>query len=949
MPTPATLIDHDGEDLAGVGLDMLDLEYLLLRVDPETGLVVGANQRILDVTRHSLEELAELTLTQLVGIALDDVPSDSFDPSHPDPAHVRYLATRGGGRRNVQLVRRVVPPDAATEGVLVVAFDVSETIAAHQEHASRFAALDRAQAIVEYDTDGNVVAVNKNFVELTGLPRSEVVGRSFASFHELVEGAGVVAGDGVAGGTSDEAVDAAAGFWAPIGVGEQVSGAYKWLGRAGREVWVQAAFNPVLDLDGEPIKIVEYALDITEATLRTTELESRVAAIDRSQAVIEFDLEGNVLDANANFCELMGYELDEIVGQHHRLFVEPSDAKGSAYRAFWRKLADGEFQSGEFKRLTKGGHEVWIQATYNPILDPDGRPRKVIKYATDITAEKTRAAEFEGRMAAIDRAQAVIEFDLEGTVLDANENFCRLMGYRRDEIVGQHHRIFVDPGYTQTDDYRAFWAGLAAGEHLSGEFRRFGADGREVYLQATYNPILDPDGRPRKVVKYASDITEQKLRAIDFEGRMAAIDRSQAVIEFDLQGTVLAANRNFLALFGYEADEVLGVHHRTFVDPAEADSPSYTLFWEKLARGEHHSGEYKRITRDGREIWIQATYNPVLGLDGRPRKVVKFASDITEPKTASNEALSKVEAIGRAQAVIEFDLEGNILSANENFLRTMGYSLREIVGQHHSVFCSQDYVTSAEYRDFWLALQRGELRSGRYHRVGKFGRDVYIQASYNPILDLSGRPVKVVKYAYDVTDEVELERRLEAKTREMSDSVHTLATSIESIARDTDQATSLSQAAQSDAEAGSEALRRSIEAITLIQRSSAEIGDIVQVIGEIANQTNLLAFNASIEAARAGEHGVGFSVVAGEVRKLAERSSQAAREISKLIEESTTRVNEGADVSRRAGEAFDGIVKNVGRTSDSIHRIAGFTQAQLETSETVSRLISQLAGDSNGD
>lgn len=286
--------------------------------------------------------------------------------------------------------------------------------------------------------------------------------------------------------------------------------------------------------------------------------------------------------------------------------------------------------------------------------------------------------------------------------------------------------------------------------------------------------------------------------------------------------------------------------------------------------------------------------------------------------------------MGRAQAVIEFDLEGNILDANDNFLRTIGYSMRELKGQHHSMLCTPEYIVSAEYRDFWLKLRNGEFRSGRFHRVGKYGRDVWIQASYNPILDLAGNPARVIKYAYDITEQVQMEERLQAKSEQMSVAVGRLTTSIDEIADSSQQAAVLSELTQENAENGTAALRESIEAITRIQRSSVEIGEIVEAIGEIANQTNLLAFNASIEAARAGEHGVGFSVVAGEVRKLAERSSQAAREISKLIEESTLRVNQGAEVSRRADEAFGKIVESVGRSSASIQRIAVSTETQQE-------------------
>ena len=339
---------------------------------------------------------------------------------------------------------------------------------------------------------------------------------------------------------------------------------------------------------------------------------------------------------------------------------------------------------------------------------------------------------------------------------------------------------------------------------------------------------------------------------------------------------------------------------------------------------------------------MQATYNPVLGPNGKPIKVVKFASDVTSSKLHNAEFAAKLDAIDKGHAVIEFDLGGHVLKANRNFLAAMGYTEREIEGRHHSLFCSDDYMQSKEYRDFWLRLGEGTFISGRFHRVGKFNRDVWIQATYNPILDLNGKVHKIVKYAYDVTAEVQLERAIASKTAAMRDSVVSLIDSIGRIAGSSSEAAELAETASAAARSGSEALQKSIGAIGAIQAGSVRMAEIVRVIGEIANQTNLLAFNAAIEAARAGSHGVGFSVVAGEVRKLAERSSAAAREIATLIDETTARITEGASVSRDAARAFDGIISSVTRTGTSVAQIAGASEQQRERTGEVSAHIEAL-------
>uniref|UniRef100_E6VH62 Methyl-accepting chemotaxis sensory transducer with Pas/Pac sensor n=1 Tax=Rhodopseudomonas palustris (strain DX-1) TaxID=652103 RepID=E6VH62_RHOPX len=352
-------------------------------------------------------------------------------------------------------------------------------------------------------------------------------------------------------------------------------------------------------------------------------------ALDRSQAMIEFDLEGNVIDANDNFLAALGYSLAEIKGKHHRMFVDPAEQGSAAYREFWTALRAGQFQSGEFHRIGKGGREVWIQASYNPILDKSGKPTGVVKFAADITAAKTHSLEDAGKLTAIDRAQAVIEFAMDGTILTANDNFLAAIGYSLAEIKGKHHSMFVEPAVRESRDYREFWERLNRGEYFPGEFKRIGKGGREIWILASYNPILDARGKPFKVVKYATDVTAQKLKNADFSGQIDAIRKSQAVIEFSIDGTVLDANDNFLHALGYSLAEIKGRHHSMFVDPAEREGAAYRAFWAALGRGEYQAGEYKRIGKGGKEVWIQASYNPILDLNGRPFKVVKYATDTT--------------------------------------------------------------------------------------------------------------------------------------------------------------------------------------------------------------------------------------------------------------------------------------------------------------------------------
>jgi methyl-accepting chemotaxis protein len=411
---------------------------------------------------------------------------------------------------------------------------------------------------------------------------------------------------------------------------------------------------------------------------------AQAAAIRKSQAVIEFKLDGTIITANENFLGAMGYSLAEIQGRHHSVFVDPATRDSADYREFWARLNRGEFQAAQYKRIAKGGRNVWIQASYNPILDAKGKPIKVIKFATDITEQKIRNMEDAGKIAAMSRAQAVIEFNMDGTVITANDNFLKTMGYSLPEIEGRHHSLFVTPEDRGSAGYREFWADLNRGNYQAAEYKRLGKHGREVWILATYNPILDDTGKPFKVVKFATDVSAQKLKAADNDGQIAAIRKSQAVIEFNMDGTIRSANQNFLDAMSYSLIEIQGKHHSMFVQPEERNSAAYRTFWESLNRGQYQAGEYKRIASGGREVWIQASYNPILDLDGKPFKVVKYATDITAQAMARKKA-------ERARALIDQVAEGS---------QSMSTSIQEIsesmVKSRQSTAAAVDRVEAAD-------------------------------------------------------------------------------------------------------------------------------------------------------------------------------------------------------------------------------------------------------------
>jgi methyl-accepting chemotaxis protein len=441
----------------------------------------------------------------------------------------------------------------------------------------------------------------------------------------------------------------------------------------------------------------------------------------------------------------------------------------------------------------------------------------------------------------------------------------------------------------------------------------------------------------------------------------AALNRSQATIEFKMDGTILTANENFLKAMGYTLAEVKGKHHSMFVEPAFRDSQEYRQFWANLNHGEFQMAQFKRIGKGGKEVWIEASYNPVLGSNGKPYKVVKFATDITKQKLEYADLLGKINAISRSQAMIEFNLDGTIITANENFLSVLGYTLAEIQGKHHSMFVDAAYKASAEYRQFWEALNRGEYQAAQYKRIGKGGKECWIEASYNPIYDMNGKVYKVVKFATDLSKRKAENRKLAddfesgvkslvERVASSANDMQITAQSLAAAAEQTNQQSSTVAAASEELTASvTEISRQLMEATRIVNvaveeanRSDRLVGDLVQtaekvgqvtqMIAQIAGQTNLLALNATIEAARAGEAGKGFAVVASEVKSLANQTSKATEEIAEQIRAIQ-------DSSKSTATAIQEISKVITQVSEVNTSISGAVEEQSAATREVSSNI----------
>ena len=773
--------------------------------------------------------------------------------------------------------------------------------AAIVEHSALVAAMERSQAVIEFTLEGTILKANDNFLNALGYSLDEIKGKHHSLFVEETYR------------QSSEYKE----FWAKLNRGEFLSGEYKRFGKGGREVWIQASYNPIFDLNGKPVKVVKFATDVTRQKQLNADFEGQISAVKRSQAVIEFALDGTILKANDNFLSSVGYTFDEIKGKHHSMFVEEAYRQSSEYKEFWAKLNRGEFLTSEYKRLGKGGREIWIQASYNPIFDFNNKPYKVVKFATDVTLQKLANVNYEGQIEAVSRSQAVIEFSLEGTIVTANENFLSTMGYRIDEVKGKHHSLFVEDAFSETAEYREFWSKLKCGEFLSGEYKRVGKGGREVWIQATYNPILDLNGKPYKVVKYASDVTAQKIQNMDYEGQIKAISRAQGVIELSLEGIILTANKNYLELLGYKLEELQGRHHGMLVDERYRGSLEYREFWAKLNRGESLSSDYKRVTKDGREVWIQAKHNPIFDEKGKPYKVVTFVTDVTSIKQQNTDFESQIEAINRAQAVIEFTPEGTILKANDNFLKALGYTLKEIEGQHHSMFVEEHYKHSIEYQEFWAKLKRGEFHFDEYMRLGKGGREVWIQASYNPVFDLNGAVYKVVKFATDATHQVQARKERELLEKREKEAAAELQQKVSSLLQ------IVAAAAQGD-----------------LTREITVKGD--DAAGQMAAGLEQLFSDLRESVSSIGQTAMGVASSSEELSAISEQltqSSHNAAQQANAVSTSSEQVSANVSIVAASSEEMLASIREISKSATEAARVARTAVGMAnETNQTISKL-----------
>ncbi|MDP2152401.1 MAG: PAS domain S-box protein, partial [Methylotenera sp.] len=506
--------------------------------------------------------------------------------------------------------------------------------------------IDKARCVVEYNTSGSILKVNKNWLDALGYQSADMVGHTHIEFISPDER------------DTPEVIS----LWSKLSSGENDTGRYRFVAKDGSVRWFQGYFSPIPDAKGRIVKVVSYMTDITAERMHSinSELEAvrirsamdassaAVMAIDRDFIVTYFnDATTMLFKANLEIFRqaLPDFNPDQILGTSVDVFH-----KNPAHQ---RKLLSDPSRLPYTTQIKLGPLNMWLYVT--AIYDHEKNYVGNVLEWRDITKDLDN----KGQVEALNKTQGVVELDLDGTILRANDIYLDMLGYKATELTGKHVSIVLDPVYAKSDAYSTLWSKLQQGNSDAGQYKRIAKDGREVWIQASYNPVNDFNGKPFKIVNYTIDITELKEKEADNQGQIESINRSLGVIEFSLDGKIRKVNHIFAGLTGYSEGEILGHHHSMFVDAEYRNGPEYKQLWDHLRSGKFESGIFKRFGKGGKEIYLQASYNPVLDANGKPFKVVKFAIDITEQHNAS---ASLAQAVSETQIIIEAAKAGNLSS-----------------------------------------------------------------------------------------------------------------------------------------------------------------------------------------------------------------------------------------------------------------------------------------------
>lgn len=910
-------------------------ENVLLLFSEETGMLVSANDSATLQLGLDLDNAIQPTFAEMVAGGADDPDAIWTSLCAGEDSKWSGVVSGALGLKTEGAIW--VTPCADGSGTRYVLLQVasapvqpakSNEPSSTSTPDSLYAPMNQAIGTVLFDMDGNILSMNDRAQSALEDYTDELIGKN----HDQLWPKAVCDSE------------AYINFWEKMRQGRTVEGQHKHFTAVDSEVWFQSVFIPIKDSSGTPAQVLQLLMDVTDIAYEANIAIERSNAVWSATPMSELDTEGHILAMNTAMADVLGQIAEDTIGMRDQDLCEKSFVLSSEYQKVWEGLAAGEVQKLKMRQRTKEQKLIWLSTIMVPVLDVADKLVKVIKIAEDITADHEDHTDCRALLTASDTILGRAELDTEGKILRANKVFCTVFKVAADELDGRKHQDFCSDEVLTPVRYRDFWTKLHEGETVKNIYEMRNDDGDAIWIRAAYQPLFAPNGQFLKVVMFFVDHTETYIREAKLTHRMRAVENTQLMIEFSVDGQVIDANKRFINVFGFANQDIKGQTFENFHAPDTDTMDTFRKMWERLLAGRHEYGEFRQTDIKGQDIWLRGAYSPVEDPKKGIASVILFANDVTKEKMEALEARFKLEALTGSQAVVEFDTSGNVLTANDAFLQCFGYTLREIIGQHHSMFCSPDYVQTEDYRAFWLKLGRGEDTSGRVRRVGRFDRDVHLFAHYKPIFDYDGNTIKIIKSAIDVSDLAQLEIQVSESAKELQEKLEQSSTANAAIAEQAKALLASNDSTSEKTESSATQLKATLETFQSASTEVSELNEIVDVISEIAVQTNLLAFNAAIEAARAGEHGIGFSIVADEVRRLAERNGEAANNIGRNIQKATAQIGAGTTNAKTILDLLAKQDSTLTQNRQTLEILASKTSAQAAALVAAGAVVDELQG-----
>ena len=903
---------------------------LLLVFDAASGALIHANESaifMLEMSEDSLGDYNFQTICDAQGEEAADLWFELIAGARPawDGA---VKAVLSGSANPVKFMASLAGEEGGTQHVVLHGTQVEATVSSAGNDSGMLGGMNDYLGVLEMDPEGKVINANERAEMALEYFSGDLIGKRHDGLWPQDEA------------NSPKYVE----FWEKLRQGRIVEGCYRHRTGEGNEIWLQSTYVPMRSDDGMLQSVKQCIMDVTDATTTAVRNKATVEGLMSCLAIAEFDKDGHYADASDAMIDLLGTKRGSAFnGRDCKRFIDEEFQRDDVFTTVWRHALDGTAGTAEIKHVRDDGKPIWTHSNYIPIKGPNGKLDRLLEVAFDITTARDELLNLRLRYDLIEKTIGLVEIASNGKVATANQCFLDDLGLLETDVVDREYQNLVPHELQHSNEFRDFWDALLAGKTASGHYRRVGANGSEVWFRSVYAPLLFPgDRRVRKLLCVTQNVTQEMRRDNEQRGKIAAFEQIISTAEYQPDGKLVRASSGFLETMGYQLEEVQNRDHAMFCPPEFSEGDGYSILWQRLRAGETITIEDRRIAKSEETKWLALTYAPLKDQSGRVQTVVEFSRDITERRVAFKDFETRAAAADTVFACIEFDLSGKIIKVNDGAMRMTGYSEREMLDQHHSALCESAYSASQDYRDFWLALGHGESRAGQFQLRGRGERDIFVVGNYAPIRDLSDATVGVILYAIDATEFVQFRNSSLESAQNTLEQISAIQASLgddkAAFAALTDLLGASGSAmtdGESKLEAGLSDLQQMRDAVNLIH-------DTVSTVSEIATQTNLLAFNAAIEAARVGENGEGFSIVADEVRRLAERNSTAAKDILQQVNVISERVETGTGNSQSAVTAMRDSSKHLGNLQDDLGRIVASSEVQVSAASEAERIVKSI-------